>query len=245
MSTDINSSPTQITIRPDRDEMGVSQYPSSATRLAGQRLAFGSTAPEAGEGFWGKDGFTARDVVDAINPLEHIPFVSTLFDQITGHEASPASKLIGGALIGGPIGFLASLADVVFSQQTGHSAGGAVVAALTGTDAITEVAAATDTPLPAQTAAAETATAPAQTAQAEILPPVKTATDYQMMAQKAQMSLASALPTGGGADAGSQQQTRDQQTLALFGADAKSAHDTYRKAQFTPYLNDVSHSLVM
>ncbi len=83
-----------------------------------------------------------RDVVDTLNPLEHIPFVSTLFDEMTGHTPSSGSQLAGGTLIGGPIGFFASLVNVIFQGETGKGLGGTMVAALSGgsTDAPTQVA---------------------------------------------------------------------------------------------------------
>ena len=76
-----------------------------------------------------------RDVVDALNPLEHLPFVSTLFDEMTGHKPSSGSQLAGGTLLGGPIGFVASLVNVVFQGETGQGVGGTMVAALSGDDA--------------------------------------------------------------------------------------------------------------
>ena len=97
---------------------------------------------------------TWRDVADTLNPLEHIPFVSTLFDEMTGHTPPPASQLAGGMLLGGPIGFLIGLANVVFQNQTGKGVGGTLLAALTGdeSEATTQLAAAEE---PAQDAQPE------------------------------------------------------------------------------------------
>jgi hypothetical protein len=79
------------------------------------------------------------DVGKALNPLHQIPFVSQLYEAATGETGSSAAKLIGGALIGGPIGFLASLADVIFTQETGKGVLSSAYAALSG-DSSTQLA---------------------------------------------------------------------------------------------------------
>ncbi len=78
------------------------------------------------------EAFSWRDAVDTINPLQHIPFVSTLYRETTGDTAGAGSTLLGGALFGGVFGFIAGLADVIFESATGKTMGGAVMAALRG-----------------------------------------------------------------------------------------------------------------
>ena len=46
--------------------------------------------------FFGKDGFTFFDFLDVINPLQHIPVVSTLYRSLTGDEIDPASHGVAG-----------------------------------------------------------------------------------------------------------------------------------------------------
>lgn len=161
------------------------------------------------------DRISAEDMANAANPLRQIPFVSQVYEAATGERGSAAAKLIGGALIGGPIGFLASLASVVFEQQTGESVGTAIASAFKGEDATVQVASAE----PAATAA------PVQTVEVEILPPAAPAKPMQV---------ASAAPIS----------TEDAQILSLFGGQ-KSAHQSYQRAQMLPYLKDVSTSLVL
>lgn len=229
------SMPTQITIYPDRDLADVTRFPSSSKRLAGERYQLGPATTNANAQFFGEDGAGISDVVDAINPLNHIPFISTLYEQATGHTASNASKLIGGALLGGPIGFLAALGNVIFEQETGHSMGGAVIAALTGSEpASTQMAAAA--PAAAEKIAA--IVAPSETPVAEILPPAPKAEEVAALVQDTQMNMAAAMDSVGSSGP-------EADMLSLFGADRVSAHESYRKTQFTPYLNDVSTSLVM
>lgn len=176
--------------------------------------------------FGGEDGLpTWRDALDIINPLEHIPFVSELFDQFTGHTPSPAAQLVGGALLGGGIGFFAGVIDLAFRGETGHGMGESMVAALFGDDDKTTQLAAND---PQAAAPFEVASAdvPAQ----EILPPIDPAQ-------------AAALTPASAADAPAP--ARLSPVLDLYGGSAASAHRSYQNAQLRPYLNDVTHSLVL
>ena len=91
-----------------------------------------SSEKTASHGFFGADGLTFGDLIDTLNPLEHIPIVSTLYDAITGSKPSTAAKLAGGALLGGPVGFFASLAGVVFESATGSSVEETAIAMITG-----------------------------------------------------------------------------------------------------------------
>lgn len=90
--------------------------------------------PEAATRFWGKDGFGADDFLDIVNPLHHIPLVSGFYRQLSGDEISPASRLAGGALFGGPLGFASALMTGVIEESTGASIGETIVAMVTGED---------------------------------------------------------------------------------------------------------------
>jgi hypothetical protein len=72
---------------------------------------------------FGKDGISFLDFLDIINPLQHIPFVSSIYRKITGDEIDAASKLAGGALYGGPVGAVTSLVDIIVEFNTGKSVG--------------------------------------------------------------------------------------------------------------------------
>ena len=218
-------------------------YPDSSTRLAGQRAQIGSASGD-GEGFFSSsDGPSFKDVLDTINPLQHIPIVSSIYQSLTGDVASPASQLAGGTLLGGPLGFVSSLFNVIFEQQTGHTVSGALYAAVTGDDS-TQTASA-DSATPVQTADASDAAASAldegvgdtQTA-APVTPVSVTATPGPSASTNTQQ-----VAMLDGATAASQ--NADQQVLSLFGAQAASAHASYQKAQLLPYLKDVNSSTVM
>jgi len=157
-----------------------------------------------------------RDVLDTINPLEHIPFVSTLYDSITGSKPSAGSQLAGGMLFGGPIGFIASVINVAFQGETGDGVVGSMVASLSG-ESTTQLASAeptialadaTPTPLPNE---------PANASPAEILLPKPS--PRPIAAAKA------------------------QDILSLF--DAPTANQAYRKAQSLGNATSSSNGLVL
>jgi hypothetical protein len=68
---------------------------------------------------FGDDGLTFDDVIDVVNPLQHIPVVSTVYRWLTGDTISPAAELAGGALYGGVVGFAASAGMIAVDGLTG------------------------------------------------------------------------------------------------------------------------------
>jgi hypothetical protein len=86
---------------------------------------------------------TFSDLLDTINPLQHIPVVAQIYRHLTGDTISPAARVAGGALYGGPIGLVASVVDAAVAETTGSDIGEHAFAALTGDDAGTQVAAGT------------------------------------------------------------------------------------------------------
>lgn len=84
------------------------------------------------EGFqaFGNDGFGFLDLVDAVNPLHHIPIVGQIYRHISGDELSPASRVAGGSLYFGPIGGALSVVNVAVEHGTGKDMGDHVFALL-------------------------------------------------------------------------------------------------------------------
>lgn len=80
-------------------------------------------APDPGFQPFGDDGPTFWDLLDVVNPLQHIPVVAAVYRYFTGDEIDPVPKVAGGALFGGIIGAVASVADVVLEEATGRDAG--------------------------------------------------------------------------------------------------------------------------
>ena len=74
------------------------------------------------------DGFSFDDLVDMVNPLQHIPVVSTLYRAITGDKMNTVPKILGDTLYGGLTGLASSVADTIFEKVTGKSVGDTVLA---------------------------------------------------------------------------------------------------------------------
>jgi len=77
-----------------------------------------------------EDGITVADVIDIINPLQHIPIVSSLYRHLTGDEINVAPRVIGDTLLFGPIGAAFSVFNVALSAITGKDVGEHVIAFL-------------------------------------------------------------------------------------------------------------------
>lgn len=83
----------------------------------------------------GEDELSFWDVLDVINPLQHIPIVNTVYRELTGDKIGSGAKLIGGGLFFGPIGLGFAALDVGVKEMTGASIDEHVVAMVKGEDA--------------------------------------------------------------------------------------------------------------
>jgi hypothetical protein len=72
--------------------------------------------------------FSFFDFLDIINPLQHIPLVSSLYRAVTGDELKPFARIIGGALFGGPSGFMRGIAEAILEEGSGKDIGQHVAA---------------------------------------------------------------------------------------------------------------------
>lgn len=72
---------------------------------------------------FGEDGFGFDDFLDIINPLQHIPVISSLYREITGDEINPGSRMIGGTIFGGGIGLAISFVNSAIEDGTGKDVG--------------------------------------------------------------------------------------------------------------------------
>jgi hypothetical protein len=100
----------------------------------------------ADNNFWGPAGFTFKSVLDIINPLQQIPVVSDIYRAVSGDTIATGSRLAGGALLGGPIGFVAALINSIVEDETGKDIGGNMLAMLGGEEETQLASAANATP---------------------------------------------------------------------------------------------------
>lgn len=99
---------------------------SSHTASFENALAYqGVNAPEPAAV---KKPFGFGDLIDMVNPLQHIPVVSNLYRHFTGDEIRPISTIIGGAVFGGAAGAASGLVNAAIQEETGKDLTGNVLA---------------------------------------------------------------------------------------------------------------------
>lgn len=69
------------------------------------------------------DNYKFTDIIDIINPLHHLPIVSTAYRGLTSDKIHPLSQIIGGALYGGPVGAVAGTVNAISQIKTGKDLG--------------------------------------------------------------------------------------------------------------------------
>ncbi len=85
--------------------------------------------------WWSKDSFSFKDIIDMLNPLQHLPIISTLYRKLTGEHIGGLARIIGGAIYGRAGGFASmgsSILNAIFGAVTGKDVGERVYAALFG-----------------------------------------------------------------------------------------------------------------
>lgn len=70
------------------------------------------------------DSFGFRDLLDMVNPLQHIPIISSVYREISGDQIRPAARLIGGGLFGGIAGLASGLVNIIAEEETGRDLAG-------------------------------------------------------------------------------------------------------------------------
>jgi len=124
---DLASSPfAPVGIRP--------AYANEATpgSTADADTATTGSAAAQGPQLFGEDGLDFFDFLDVVNPLQHIPVISTIYRMATGDEIGSLPRLMGGVLFGGLPGLGAASVNVALDHATGKDIGEHVVTAFLG-----------------------------------------------------------------------------------------------------------------
>lgn len=122
------------------------------------------------------EGMSFWDVLDVVNPLQHIPVVNKIYQAVTGDTIRTPAKVAGAALFFGPVGLAVASADAVLEKETGK-------------DALDHVA---------STLGLEKDAAPAEDDPFTVTAPRPTRTADAAPAQEADPAVASAAPASGG-----------------------------------------------
>jgi hypothetical protein len=114
-------------------------------------------------------GFGFRDLLDIINPLQHLPVIGSIYRWVTGDRPGEAAQIAGDALYGGPIGLAFGLIGAATEDSAGHDLGERALVAVFGNhdDGGVEVAAVA---APVAAAMAKPSPAAARTAIAASVP---------------------------------------------------------------------------
>lgn len=124
----------------------------------------------------GDDSPSFWDLLDVINPLQHIPIVNEIYQDLTGDKIGVAARLAGGGLLGGPIGLIASAIGCLVEEETGDSIGGHVVALFKDDEAAPAQVATAAAPAPSPEAVKPEAAKPVPVAMAApVVPEIQTA----------------------------------------------------------------------
>lgn len=106
---------------------------TSATKAAANATkpdtAKPDTATASSDSMW---HVSFDDVLDVVNPLQHLPIVGTVYRALTHDQIKTPEKIAGDTLYGGVMGLASSVADFAFEKATGHNFGDTVLALFTG-----------------------------------------------------------------------------------------------------------------
>jgi len=100
---------------------------TTATQHAMHAAAAAAPAAKAASG-GGLLDTAFDDLLDIVNPLQHLPVIGTLYRAITGDTIGTVARIAGDALYGGVWGAAGAAADSVFEAATGKDFGSTVLA---------------------------------------------------------------------------------------------------------------------
>lgn len=106
---------------------------SDATLAAAAQTAAPPPSSGSAHKMWHDGSFGFRDLLDIVNPLQHIPVIGSIYRWATGDEPSDGARVVGDGLYWGPIGLAASAVMTAVSEDSsGHDLGEQVLAGLFG-----------------------------------------------------------------------------------------------------------------
>ncbi len=72
------------------------------------------------------------DLLQALNPLQNLPIVGTIYRELTGEAIEPSARVVGGLIYGGPIGIASALVNAIVEGDSGKDIGGHMLAMVSG-----------------------------------------------------------------------------------------------------------------
>ena len=89
-------------------------------------------APSHGVSLWSHGSFGFKDLLDIVNPLQHLPVIGSIYRYLTGDEPSGGARIVGDAIYGGPIGFGVGVVSTMLTDGDGRDLGERVLASVFG-----------------------------------------------------------------------------------------------------------------
>ncbi len=90
----------------------------------------GPPAAATGAALWSKGGFGFKDLLDIVNPLQHLPVIGSIYRYVTGDEPSGGASIVGDTLYGGPIGLGIGVVGSMLTDSQGRDLGERLLAAV-------------------------------------------------------------------------------------------------------------------
>lgn len=69
------------------------------------------------------ESFSFWDMLDVVNPMQHLPVIGNIYREITGDTIQPVARIAGGAIFGGIVGVASSLVNVIVQETSGKDIG--------------------------------------------------------------------------------------------------------------------------
>ena len=112
------------------------QSQATASESAASKTAEAPRTPGALARDWETEtleaDFSWGDLIDIVNPLQHIPVIGSLYRTLTGDTISSTARVAGATLYGGPLGMVAGAANVILAEAHGADLSDTIVAGLLG-----------------------------------------------------------------------------------------------------------------
>ena len=120
----IQASAAQASTKPFSMVSGQNDRMAGSVPVWESASSFAENLADAGKTGSEDKSFGIADIIDIVNPLQHIPIVSNLYQSATHDTMGSIAKIVGGGLFGGPVGALISAGMVAFdaAQEAGQTA---------------------------------------------------------------------------------------------------------------------------
>ena len=111
-----------------RDTSVYGHQPDQDQRIDGTVPVWAETTPQGGRAVASTHKpFGFHDLLNMVNPLQHIPLVQNAYRALSGDAIEPESQAMGDTLYGGPIGGAMSIVNILVGAVTGADVQGNMV----------------------------------------------------------------------------------------------------------------------